>query len=406
MVLISQASVLPVTSLTPPPLFTTSMVVATSAVSMPLVSNPAPASTVSVAMFDSPMVDPPTFVGEIPATSARGESTSAKDTTSSDTGGSSGNSIDDGGSLFDDLYLPSVYCDPHAQDKRYQPNWKITESSRLVFPPVVHHWVEQAYPPVESVYVYGLDNEHLMNVSMVEAVSGPQRLAEIRHRWMQDNNDLRQTRMAIQELVDERNRFESQLHAAGVRESWFLSEKNKAEADLKHINANLAEERLSWAQLEREAVLEARKDLTLQLEASEVKIHDKQVELEEPEGKLRELQQACDALVAERNQLLQTASSQQARLNEAESTLDQVTVEVDSLTNRLAGLQGDRNSLISHGLVGAFEFMRRFEPFVALLDRLSTASYKSGQHDGVYEGYVSCHQMNKLTPNFKRRWAS
>ncbi|KAJ0615774.1 hypothetical protein HanIR_Chr02g0083111 [Helianthus annuus] len=194
--------------------------------------------------------------------------------------------------------------------------------------------------------------------------------------------------MAIQELVDERNRFESQLHVADVRESRFLSEKTKAEADLKHVTANLAEEKLSWArdiaekdriisrakaiqeELERKAVLEAQKvrselsaeeryqDLTLQLEASEVKIWDKKVELEEREGKIRELQQACDALVTKRNKLLQAASSQQARLNEAESALDQVNVEVDSLTNRFAGLQGDRNWLISHGLVGAFEYLR------------------------------------------------
>ncbi|MFS8003972.1 hypothetical protein Hanom_Chr13g01220091 [Helianthus anomalus] len=122
------------------------------------------------------------------------------------------------------------------------------------------------------------------------------------------------------------------------------------------------------------------------MEASEVKVRDKQVELEEREEKLRELQQVCDTLVTERNQVLQASSSQQACLNEAEGALDQVNAEVDSLTNRLAG---------------AFEYLRRSEPFVALMDRLSTAAYKSGQHDGVYEGYVSCHQMNKVTPEFQ-----
>ncbi|MFS7963735.1 hypothetical protein Hanom_Chr08g00741851 [Helianthus anomalus] len=70
-------------------------------------------------------------------------------------------------------------------------------------------------------------------------------------------------------------------------------------------------------------------------------------------------------------------------------------------TNRLASLQGDKNWLISQGLVGAFKYLRRSEPFVALLDHLSTTAYKSGQHDGVYEGYVSCHQMNKVTPEFQ-----
>ncbi|KAF5755995.1 hypothetical protein HanXRQr2_Chr17g0809331 [Helianthus annuus] len=262
-----------------------------------------------------------------------------------------------------------------------------------------------------------------MNTTMVDAVSGPWRLAEIRRRWMHDNNELRQARMTIQELVDEKSHLKSQLHAAGVREGRFLLEKNKVEDDLKRVTANLAEERIEWAhdiaekeriisraktvqeELERKAVNEARKeryqDLTLELEASEAKARAKQVEPEEREEKLRELQQICDALVSEKNQLLQTSSSQQARLKEAESALDQTHAEVDSLTSRFAGLQGDRKWLISQGLVGAFEYLRRSEPFVSLLDRLSIAAYKSGQHDGVYDGYVSCHEKNKVTPEFQ-----
>ncbi|KAJ0956725.1 hypothetical protein HanPSC8_Chr01g0018891 [Helianthus annuus] len=116
-----------------------------------------------------------------------------------------------------------------------------------------------------------------MNTTMVDAVSGPRRLAEIRHRWMHDNSELRQARMTIQELVDEKGRLESQLYAASVRESRFLSERNKAENDLKRVTTNLAEERVIWArdiaekdcilsrakvvqeELERKAINEARK---------------------------------------------------------------------------------------------------------------------------------------------------
>ncbi|KAF5807551.1 hypothetical protein HanRHA438_Chr05g0244101 [Helianthus annuus] len=126
----------------------------------------------------------------MPTTSAAGESTSAKDTTVSDTGGSSNGFVDDGARLSDDLYLPTVCWDQYAQDKRYQPKWKIAESSRLVFPPVVHHWVERAYPSAESAYIEGLDNEHLMKTTMVDDVGQPRRLAEIRCRWMHDNNEL------------------------------------------------------------------------------------------------------------------------------------------------------------------------------------------------------------------------
>ncbi|KAJ0792321.1 hypothetical protein HanOQP8_Chr01g0016741 [Helianthus annuus] len=285
-----------------------------------------------------------------------------------------------------------------------------------------------------------------MNTTIVNVISLPRRLAEIRRRWMHDNSELRQARMTIQELVDEKGRLESQLHAASVRESRFLSEKNKVKDDLKRVTANLAEERVNWArdieekdcilsrakvvqeELERKAVNEARKvrselsaeverfridtdfvyqvqeryqDLTLELKVSNAKAQTKHVELEEQEEILRELQQMCDSLVSKRNQLLQASSAQQARLKEAESALDQSNAKVDSLTSRLAGLQGDRNWLISQGVIGAFEYLRQSEPFVAFLDHLSTAAYKSGQHDGIYEGYVSCHQTNKVTPEFQ-----
>ncbi|KAJ0549843.1 hypothetical protein HanHA300_Chr07g0238601 [Helianthus annuus] len=170
----------------PPPLFTTSVVMTPSPITTPLFSNSTPAF-----IFDSPIGDFPMSGKEMPTTSAGGESKSAKDTTISETGGSSGNFAEDGARLFYDVYLPTVYWDPHAQDKRYQPKWKIAESSWLVFPPVVHYWVEWAYPPAKSAYVEGLDNEHLMNTAMVVAVSGPRRLAEIRRRWMHADDNSR-----------------------------------------------------------------------------------------------------------------------------------------------------------------------------------------------------------------------
>ncbi|KAJ0894874.1 hypothetical protein HanPSC8_Chr09g0393861 [Helianthus annuus] len=260
---------------------------------------------------------------------------------------------------------------------------------------------------------------------MVDAVSQPRRLAEIRRRWMHDNNDLHQARITIQELMDEKYRLESQLQAAGLRERWFVSKKNKAEADLQRVTANLAEERVLWAhdiaekdrvlsyakavqeELERKVVTEAQKvqeryqGLAVELEASNAKAQAKQVELEEREKQRRKLQQVCDSLVSEKNQLFQSSTSHQARLKEAESVLDQSNDEVDSLTSRLASLQGDRNWLITNGLVGAFEYLRQSESFVTLLDRLSTAAYQSGHHDGVYQGYFNYQQTDRTTPAFQ-----
>ncbi|KAF5808891.1 hypothetical protein HanXRQr2_Chr04g0150691 [Helianthus annuus] len=200
--LISQASVLPVCSLMPPPLFTAFVMIITNPVSTPLFSSSTPTS-----MFDSPMGDFPVSGREIPTTSAGGESTTAKEMTVSDTGG-----------------------------------------------------------PI------GLDNEHLMNTTMVDAVSGPRRLAEIRRRWMHDNNELHQARMTIQELVDEKSHLESQLHAASVREGRFLLEKNKVEDDLKHVTANLAEERITSARdvVEKEHIISHAKAVQEELERKAV----------------------------------------------------------------------------------------------------------------------------------------
>ncbi|MFS7902766.1 hypothetical protein Hanom_Chr01g00015121 [Helianthus anomalus] len=317
-------------------------------------------------------------------------------------GGSNSGIVDDGDSLGDDLYLPTIIWDPNVRDKCYQPQWKIAESSRLIFPLVVQHWVERAYPLAETAYVESLNNENLMNSTMVDSVSQPRRLAEIRRRWMHDNNELHQAWATIQELKDEKYRLESQLQAAGLRESRFLSEKNKAEDDLKRVTAHLAEERLIWArdiaekdrvlahaksvqeELERKAITEAQKvrsemsaqeryqALTVEVEASNAKARAKQVELEEREEHLRELQHHCDFLISERNTL---AQSSVARLKEVESALEQANVEVDNLTSQLAALRCDRNWLITNGLVGAFEYLRQSAPFTALIDRLSATAY-------------------------------
>ncbi|MFS8024719.1 hypothetical protein Hanom_Chr16g01466711 [Helianthus anomalus] len=365
----------------------------------------------------------------MPIVYATHEATIAGGTAASDVGRSSSGIADDGARLGDDLYLPTINWGPNMQDKRYQPKWKIAESSRLIFPPVIQHWVERAYPPVESAYVEGLNYENLMNSTMVDSVSQPRRLAEIRHRWMHDNNELHQARAIIQELEDET----------------FVSEKNKAEDDLKRVTANLAEERILWGrditendrvlvhaqnvqeELERKAITEAQKvgsemsaqvekfridtdfvsqvqeryqALTVEVETSNAMARAKQAELEEREDQLRKLQQQCDSLVFEKNKLTQSFVTHQACLKEEESALEQSNAEVDNLTSQLAALRGDRNWLITNGLVGAFEYLRQSGSFTVLLDRLSTAAYQSGHHDGVYKGYHECQQSGRITPEF------
>ncbi|KAJ0733258.1 hypothetical protein HanPI659440_Chr11g0406331 [Helianthus annuus] len=386
-----------------------------------------PLSSLRTGGLDTPVIDSPRGIfadvdKDAATMSAAQEATSVG---GGETRGSSSGIADDGVRLIDDLFIPTVRWDPHAQDKRYQPHWKIAESSRLIFPPVVQHWVERAYPPAEAAYVEGLNNEDLMNSSISDSVNLPRRLVEIRRRWMHDNTQLHQARATIQELRDDKHRLESQLQTVGLREARFLSEKNKAEEDLRRVTNQLAEERILWArdmaekdrvlaqaknvqeELERKAIAEAQKvrlelsaqlekfrvdtdfvsqvqeryqSLTTEIEASHTKIRLMQAELEEREGKVKELQDHCDSLV--------------------ENALAQSNAEVDDLTSQLAAMRGDRNWLITNGLVGAFEYLRESPHFTSLIDRLSAAAYQYRHHDGVYKGYMDCHQLDRVSPDF------
>ncbi|KAJ0594565.1 hypothetical protein HanHA300_Chr03g0109931 [Helianthus annuus] len=397
---------------------------------------PIPSSTVSIAVTSEPLsslrsggLD--TVLSDSPKDIFAGFDTNAAATSTAheatsvgggDNRASSSGIADDGARLIDDLFIPTVCWDPHAQDKRYQPQWKIAESSRLIFPPVVQHWVERAYPPAEAAYVEGLNNEDLMNSSISDSVTLPRRLVEIRRRWVRDNAQLHEARVIIQELRDDKHRLESQLQTAGLKEARFLSEKNKAEEDLRRVTEHLAEERILWArdmaekdrvlatarnvqeELERKAVAEAQKvqeryqDLTAEVEACHTKIRLMQGELEEREAKCKEMQDHCDSLVTQNNKL---AASSSSKLKEVENALVQSHAEVDDLTSQLAALRGDRNWLITNGLVGAFEYLRESSHFTGLIDRLSAAAYQSGHHDGVLKGYMDCQQVERVPPDFQ-----
>ncbi|KAJ0704984.1 hypothetical protein HanPI659440_Chr14g0568591 [Helianthus annuus] len=296
--------------------------------------------------------------------------------------GSNSGIADDGARLGDDLYLPTINWDPNTQDKRCHSKWKIAESSRLIFLPVVQHWVEQAYPPAEAAYFEGLNNENLMNSAIVDSVSQPQRLAEIRCRWMHDNNELHQARAMIEELKDEKYRMESQLQAAGFRESRFLLEKNKADDGLKRVTAHLAEERLIWA-----------RDIA---EKDRVLAHAKNVQEELEHKAITEAQKVRSEMSAQ----VERFRFDSDFVSQVESALEQANAEVDILTSQLAAVRGDRNWLITNGLVGAFEYLLQSAPFTALIDRLSAVAYQSGHYDGVYKGYFDCQQSEKITSDF------
>ncbi|MFS7917477.1 hypothetical protein Hanom_Chr03g00189501 [Helianthus anomalus] len=182
-----------ISSAMPPPMLTAAVTVTANPVSTPLASSVAPTTLLdlSLSIF-------PTTAKETPAVSLAHEATSAGDHATGDIGGSSSGIADDGARLGDDLYLPTINWDSNTRDKQYQSQWKIAESSRLIFPQVVQHWVDRAYPPAEAAYVEGLNNENLMNSTIVDSACQPRRLAEIRRRWMHDNNELHQARALIE----------------------------------------------------------------------------------------------------------------------------------------------------------------------------------------------------------------
>ncbi|MFS7986706.1 hypothetical protein Hanom_Chr11g01013441 [Helianthus anomalus] len=207
----------------------------------------------------------------------------------------------------------------------------------------------------------------MMNATMVDPVSQPRRLAEIRRRWMHDN---------------------------------------KAEEDLKRVTTHLAQESVIWARdiAENDRILSYTKAVQEELECTAVTEAQKvRYELSAKMKKflidtdfVSQVRERYQSLTMELEASNAKAQAKQARLKEAGSALDQSNAEIDSLTSRLAGLQGDRNWLISNGLVGAFEYLRQLEPFVTLLDRLSTGAYKSG-----HDGYFSCQQTGRITPEFQ-----
>ncbi|KAJ0884103.1 hypothetical protein HanPSC8_Chr10g0429481 [Helianthus annuus] len=193
--------------------------------------SPSPAISVAVSVeplsslqsggLDTMLLDSPKDIFAGVDTNAAATSTAHEATSmgGGDNRASSSGIADDGARLIDDLFIPTVCWDPHAQDKRYQPQWKIAESSRLIFPPVVQHWIEKAYPPAEAAYVEGLNNEDLMNSSISDSVTLPRRLVEVRRRWVRDNTQLHEARAIIQELRDDKHRLESQLQTAGLKEA-------------------------------------------------------------------------------------------------------------------------------------------------------------------------------------------
>ncbi|KAJ0884104.1 hypothetical protein HanPSC8_Chr10g0429491 [Helianthus annuus] len=145
-------------------------------------------------------------------------------------------------------------------------------------------------------------------------------------------------------------------------------------------------------------VQERYQDLTTEVETCHTKIRLMQGELEEREAKFKEMQDHCDSLVTQNNKL---AASSSSKLKEVEDALAQSHAEIDDLTNQLAAMRGDRNWLITNGLVGAFEYLRESSHFTSLIDRLSAAAYQSGHHDGVLKGYMDCQQAERVPPDFQ-----
>ncbi|MFS8008473.1 hypothetical protein Hanom_Chr14g01273171 [Helianthus anomalus] len=57
-------------------------------------------------------------------------------------------------------------------DRPYKPQWKIVESTRLIYPQVVSHLVDYAYTPSGSFLCEGQDCGQLLESTLTDVVSG------------------------------------------------------------------------------------------------------------------------------------------------------------------------------------------------------------------------------------------
>ncbi|MFS7967001.1 hypothetical protein Hanom_Chr09g00780601 [Helianthus anomalus] len=86
----------------------------------------------------------------------------------------------DEGNIVEGLYLPTIAWDFRMSDITYMPSKKIAESTLLIHPTMVNHWVDHAFLPVEVSYVEGQDYGQLLDVTMTDTVSRLKRISEIK----------------------------------------------------------------------------------------------------------------------------------------------------------------------------------------------------------------------------------
>ncbi|KAF5782448.1 hypothetical protein HanXRQr2_Chr11g0496001 [Helianthus annuus] len=312
------------------------------------------------------------------------------------------------------LYLPTITWDPRMPDKPYKPHWKIVESTCLIYPQVINHWVDHAFPPVEVSYVKGQDSGPLLDSTLADAVAGVKRIAEIKRCLGQDNRELQKSRHAVQQMLDDIQRRDSLLEAAKARESRLLAEKEKAKEDLKRVTSNLAEEHVVWAQdiqekerviahalkvqveLERKAVLEAEKEHH----------HSLMAEMEDTQAKLDQANQGCDEVVVQRSQLQRDLDVEKSRRAKSENAMNHALAEAQELSVQLVALKDERSWWVSHGVTSCFEFLRRSPHFSSLLDDMATTAYETGQHDGMHAAYFECGRLELVTDELRSATAS
>ncbi|MFS7993288.1 hypothetical protein Hanom_Chr12g01092321 [Helianthus anomalus] len=178
-----------------------------------------------------------------------------------------------------------------------------------------------------------------------------------------------------------------------------ISEKENVEDALKRVNSKLVEERFVWESnhQEKDRIIAHAQHVQEELERKAVQERLRLMthELEDKEANFQKASHECDKLVGDLVRSQRELAINQSRLPEVEGALSLANVEVEDLTNHLARLHGDRNWLISQGLVGAFEYLRQSTRYGVLLDNLCVAAWETGRLDGIHEAYHNCKQTRK-----------
>ncbi|MFS7888660.1 hypothetical protein Hanom_Chr00s000001g01597801 [Helianthus anomalus] len=123
--------------------------------------------------------------------------------------------------------------------------------------------------------------------------------------------------------------------------------------------------------------------------------------MEDTQARYEQASQKCDELRVQSTRLQHDLDAEKSRHTEIESVTNKALDVVSELTTQLGVLKDDKKWWGSHDLISCFEYLRGSPHFSGLLDDLTTTTYETGRHDGMYVAYLGCNCQELLTEEFR-----